>query len=133
MEAECGLRGYLLMIGESGGNTPTEPDMYALAGRVDGLAVLPHTIPQDLLQKISRRIPVVQLSMPQRAPGIHGVTVDNVTGMKDLIHHMISVHSFTDMVFVGPTGSLEKAQRFSAYQEAMRKAGLPSRSIHTRS
>ena len=63
VELECWRRGYALMIGGRG-HASTEAVVADIAGRVDGLAVFPHTVPADVLPRIAWRIPVVELSEP---------------------------------------------------------------------
>jgi DNA-binding LacI/PurR family transcriptional regulator len=130
MEAECGRRGYVLMVGE-GGAARSQSDIAEIAGRVDGLAVLPNTLPRDVLGRIAERIPVVELSVPFKDNGLHQVSVDNFGGMKALTEHMIDEHGLKDLVFVGPNGSTDKQARHEGYTQAMRAAGLTPNTIET--
>ncbi|UVJ40158.1 LacI family DNA-binding transcriptional regulator [Arthrobacter sp. CJ23] len=130
VEMECWRRGYVLMVGDAkaaGGET----DLADIAGRVDGLAVFPHTLPEDVLLRISKRIPVVELSIPVKDNGLHGVSVDNAGGMAAMTEHLITGHGYKDIVFVGPEGFPDKEQRFLGYSHAMAAAGLARRTLPT--
>lgn len=88
VELECWRRGYALMIGggreASSGSVVTD-----IAGRVDGLAVFPQTVPPPVLQRIARRIPVVEVSHPAADDGVDHVTVDNLGGMRAVTDHLL--------------------------------------------
>ncbi|WP_115789467.1 LacI family DNA-binding transcriptional regulator [Arthrobacter silvisoli] len=130
VEMECWRRGYVLMVGDTK-STSSEADIAGIAGRVDGLAVFPNTLPDDILLRISKRIPVVELSIPINNNGLHGVSVDNEGGLASLTEHLIGVHGLTDIAFVGPLGFPDKEHRFSGYSRAMKAAGLALRTVDT--
>lgn len=130
VEMECWRRGYVLMVGDAraaGG----EADLADIAGRVDGVAIFPQTLPEDVVLRISKRIPVVELSIPVKDNGLHGVSVDNAGGMMAMTEHLITVHGHKDIVFVGPVGFPDKVQRFLGYSNAMTAAGLTIRTLPT--
>ena len=60
-EIEAWRRGFSLMVG-AGRGPAKESLVNDLAGRVDGLAVLSHTVSDELLAHVARRIPVVILT-----------------------------------------------------------------------
>ncbi|WP_426302082.1 LacI family DNA-binding transcriptional regulator [Arthrobacter sp. R-11] len=130
VQVECWRRGYVLMVGDAKGTT-SQADIAAIAGRVDGLAVFPGTLPDEILVRISKRIPVVELSIPINNNGLHGVSVDNEGGMTALTEHLIEVHGLRDIAFVGPAGFPDKEHRFSGYSRAMEAAGVPVRTVAT--
>ena len=130
VQVECWRRGYVLMVGDAKATT-SQADIAAIAGRVDGLAVFPNTLPDEILVRISKRIPVVELSIPINNNGLHGVSVDNESGMAELTGHLIKVHGLRDIAFVGPKGFPDKEHRFSGYASAMEAAGLPLRTVDT--
>lgn len=128
VEMECRRRGYVLMMGEGHGAS-TEADIAEIAGRVDGLAVFPNTLPGDILRRISKRIPVVELSNPAVDNGLHRVSVENAAGMTLLTEHLIRHHGLRHITFVGPEGSPDREHRFRGYAEVMRDAGLDIRTL----
>lgn len=128
VEMECRRRGYVLMVGEGHGAS-TEVDITEIAGRVDGLAVFPNSLPGDILRRVSKRIPVVELSNPAEDNGLHRVSVENATGMALLTTHLIQHHQLRRIMFVGPEGSPDRERRFRGYAEVMTGAGLDIRTL----
>jgi LacI family transcriptional regulator len=123
VELECWRRGYALMV--SGGSRAGSEEIVAdIAGRVDGLAVFPRTVPDDVLRHISRRIPVVEVSEPSHDDGLDHVTVDNDAGMRALTEHMISGHGLRHLLFVGRLATSDSEARFNGFRSALRAAGL---------
>jgi DNA-binding LacI/PurR family transcriptional regulator len=128
VEMECWRRGYVLMVGE-GHRASTEGDIAEIAGRVDGLAVFPNTLPGEMLRRIARRIPVVELSNPFEDNGLHNISVMNEAGMSSLTEHLIYHHGLRDLAFVGPAGAPDRELRYTGYSESMARAGLEVRSL----
>jgi DNA-binding LacI/PurR family transcriptional regulator len=124
VELECWRRGYALMIGGSNpaGSGAVVTD---IAGRVDGLAVFPRTVPADVVHHIARRIPVVELSEPDDDDRLSHVTVDNSEGMRAVTAHLIEAHGLRDVMFVGTIDGAEGRARFAGFRAALRRAGLP--------
>ncbi|CAN5356918.1 LacI family DNA-binding transcriptional regulator [soil metagenome] len=125
VELECWHRGYALMIG--GGGHAIERAVVDVVGRVDGLVVFPQTMPAGLLQRVTRRIPVVELAHPSREDYVNHVTVDNAAGMRELTRHLITGHARHDLVFVGSLSTPDTKERFEGFRAAMRAHGLPVR------
>jgi LacI family transcriptional regulator len=123
VELECWRRGYAVMVG-GGSKTTSESVVADIAGRVDGLAVLPRSIPDDVLSRISARIPVVQLSSPPLGTGGDHVTVDNEAGMRAVTEHLITAHGLRDLQFLGGLHASDIEARFTGFRAALRKAGL---------
>ncbi len=123
VELECWRRGYALMVGGRG-HAKLETVLADIAGRVDGLAVFPHTVPGDVLGRIAWRIPVVELSENPHGDELNHVTVDNVAGMRALTNHLISVHGLREFAFVGDTAGSDQLARFQGFQAALGAAGL---------
>lgn len=123
MELACWQHGYALMIGgpSRAGATTTVTD---IAGRVDGLAVFPQTLPTDALERIAGRIPVVAVSEPPQDDRLSHVTVDNRGGMRACTEHLIRDHGRRDLLFVGGLNPAEGRARFAGFQDAVRAAGL---------
>lgn len=122
MELECWQRGYALMIGgpSRGYLTPATD----IAGRVDGLAVFPQTLPEDELARIARRIPVIALSEPPHQDLLSHITVENRAGMRSITEHLIQEHGARRLVFVGGLNPAEATARFDGFRDALEAAGL---------
>ncbi|KPI11529.1 transcriptional regulator, LacI family [Actinobacteria bacterium OK074] len=123
VELECWQRGYALLI--NGGTRADGPTAVTdIVGRVDGLAVLPRAVPDDVLERIAQRIPVVALSENTRLDGPSTVGADNRGGMRAVTEHLIVGHGLRDLQFVGEAGWFDARERFAGFQAALRGAGL---------
>lgn len=122
VQLESFSRGYALMIG-GGNKASSERAVTDIAGRVDGLIIFPRTIPPEVTRRISARIPVLELSDPSGEGGLHHVTVDNASGMRQLMEHLIGLHRFRKLMFVSVPNA-ETAARHDAFSAALRAHGL---------
>ena len=122
VQLESFSRGYALMIG-GGNKASSERAVTDIAGRVDGLIIFPRTIPADVTRRISARIPVLELSDPSGMDGLHHVTVDNASGMRQLMEHLLGDHGFTKLMFVS-IPNVETEARYEAFSAALRERGL---------
>ena len=69
-------------------------------------------------------LPLVNLAVPLE--GIPAVLVDNYQGMRDIVAHLIDVHSCRRIAFVpGPSGNAEAEERYHAYTDALNDYGIP--------
>ena len=121
--------GYALLVrGSVDGSAAHENEsvMNDLATRVDGLAVFPKTVPMNVLERLSNRVPIVALSEAPEGPTKIGfVTVDNRIAMSELTNHLIDVHQSRTLAFVG-SGSVDIDRRFEGFRLALKQAGLPA-------
>ncbi|TQK51733.1 LacI family transcriptional regulator [Streptomyces sp. SLBN-118] len=123
VELECWRRGYALLIG-GGSRADRVKAVTDIVGRVDGLAVFPHTVAGDVLERISQRLPVVALSEGPHHDGLSTVSVDNRGGMRVITEHLIVEHGLRDLLFVGDTSTFDPQERFAGFRAALRAAGL---------
>ncbi|MEO3751482.1 LacI family DNA-binding transcriptional regulator [Streptomyces sp. B6B3] len=142
MERAARRHGYALLIAASGGDAarpdrprePAPPDSTAppvtqvvaeIAGRVDGLALLAQDVPEEDLDVVSRRLPVVLLAAPRDGRNDH-VEVANFDGQLALTRHLIVEHGLRRLAFVGgPSDSPDGEARLRGYQAAHLATGLP--------
>ena len=123
VELECWQRGYALLIG--GGSRADSPTVVTdIVGRVDGLAVFPGTVPDDVLERIAQRIPVVALSESPGFDGLSTVGADDRGGMRAITEHLIAGHGLRELQFVGEVSRFDARERFAGFQAALRGAGL---------
>lgn len=95
-----------------------------LASRVDGLAVMPNSLPVKTVQLLSKQIPVVTIAeATAETPRTSSVVTDNREAMHAMTTHLIDVHGARDLRFVGGV-SVDFLDRFAGFQDAMRDAGL---------
>ncbi|MBT8226084.1 MAG: LacI family DNA-binding transcriptional regulator [Dactylosporangium sp.] len=123
MELACLEHGYALMIGGPSHVSPSTT-IADIAGRVDGLAVFPQTLPTEALERIAGRIPVVAVSEPPCDDRLSHVTVDNRGGTRAITEHLIHEHGRRNLIFVGGLNPAEQRARFSGFQDALRAARL---------
>ncbi|MCK9521866.1 MAG: GGDEF domain-containing protein [Proteobacteria bacterium] len=77
----------------------------------------------SLSQQLSHR-PLVSLSM--RLPGVPSILVDNAAGVAAIVEHFVIAHNLQRIAFVaGPPGHEEADIRFAAYQDALKRHGIP--------
>lgn len=126
-----------------GGNLQSDPTenqivtspmsvMYDLATErsVDGLIII-GTLANDLNEELARRfcysyraLPLVTIGFA--LPDLPGIVVDNETGMRALMQHLIEVHGYRHIGFIhGASGNHEARQRYEAYIEALSHYGIP--------
>ncbi|MFJ4108019.1 LacI family DNA-binding transcriptional regulator [Oerskovia enterophila] len=109
--------------------TAREPDLearvLAMAGRVDGLVVVAQTLPDDLLDHVARRVPLVVLAGPLITDRYDHVTVDNAAGMTRLVEHLVVDHGVRDLAYVaGRDGTPDDVERFRGFREALMIQGI---------
>lgn len=69
-------------------------------------------------------VPLVNLNFEM--PGCPAVSIDNRTGLRELLHHLIQDHGYTRLAFMtGPAGNADSDGRFDVYTECLAEAGLP--------
>ncbi len=128
-EREAWRHGFALMVGVGRGTNPAEM-VNDIAGRVDGMAVLARSVPEDLLDHVSRRIPVVLIAGPRRGDDYDHVSVSNTEGMQALTEHLIVSHSITEPVYVtGPVDSPDDAERYLGFVHALSAAGIDAAAL----
>lgn len=121
-----------------GGTLPSEEQgnarqhVYGLASSycVDGLVLLAstlvHQIGADGLARYSERYrPLPVCSIGIDLPGFASLTVDNETGIREAVTHLIKDHGLSRLAFVrGPVANAEAEQRYDAYRAALAHHGL---------
>lgn len=123
VEQECWRHGYALMV--AGANSANrEAVLTDIAGRVDALAVFSGTAADSDLQRIADRLPVVVLCEPRLDDGFQRIGVDNASGIRALVEHLVNTHRIRDLAFVGPIYDSDRAERFAAFQAALADIGL---------
>lgn len=123
-ELEAWKQGFVLMIGV-GRDDPTRETVRDIAGRVDGLMVLAQSVPDDVLARLARRIPVVVLSGPARGDDYDHVTVSNADAMAELTRLVLAEAEPGRVAFLGgPEDSPDGAQRWEGFAGALVEAGI---------
>jgi phosphoserine phosphatase RsbU/P len=101
--------------------------LYDLVGEhnVDGIVAVSGTLlsgmgTQQLAQLLERyeKLPVVSIGIP--VAGLPHVVVDNETGFRQVIAHLITEHGKKKIAFIrGPRGNQEANQRFDVFRETL--------------
>jgi DNA-binding LacI/PurR family transcriptional regulator/signal transduction histidine kinase len=103
---------------------------YATEKVLDGLIIMSTPVGNfvsiDELNRFRSRfknIPVV--SIAQELAGTYTVRVDNTTGLKLLINHLIKDHGYKNIAVIkGPEKNLEAIERLSAFKQALAENGI---------
>jgi LacI family transcriptional regulator len=123
-ELEAWKQGFVLMVGV-GRNDPDRSTVRDMAGRVDGLVVLASSVPDDVLARLARRIPVVVLSGPPRGDSYDHVTVGNAEAMAELTRRVLEQTGGAAPAFLaGPDDSPDGIERWEGFSRAVDDAGL---------
>jgi LacI family transcriptional regulator len=123
-EIEAWRNGLVLLVGVGRG-ADSRSIVSDIAGRVDGMAVLAGSVPDELLEHIARRIPVVLIAGPRRDDDFDHVSVDNRAGMRALADHVFDARDIDGVLYVrGVATSPDDAERFDGFSEAL--AARPS-------
>lgn len=100
---------------------------------IDGLVVLSGILgmfltPKELVQfyKQFKSIPIVSIALEIK--GIPSVIVDNESGMRQALIHLIEKHGYERIAFIkGPTTHQEAEKRFNTYLDILAEYHLPVR------
>jgi DNA-binding LacI/PurR family transcriptional regulator len=121
--------GGTLSEDESGNPAQRVYDL-ASAHCVDGVALLASTLvhrigSHGLVRYCERFRPLPVCSIGVELEGIPSLTVDNESGMRDAVLHLLREHEKSRVAFVrGPDANTEAELRFDAYRDALGQRGL---------
>lgn len=125
-DTEARQLGYhLLVSSEARLNHGQDPSSHLAFGLVDGLALM-ITEPNDALidEAVRRERPLVVLDVDLRERGIDSVIVDNTTGTREAVHHMLTTTPAERCFFVGgPRENFDTAERLTVFTRALTEAG----------
>lgn len=101
------------------------------AAGVDGILIPSNLVglyhsPAEMSAFFQRYRPVPMVSMGGVLDGIPSLIVDNFTGMHAAISHLIEVHGYRRIAFLGGVRENQEAQeRYRAYTTALQEHGIP--------
>lgn len=107
---------------------------YSLAGkeRLDALVLMTGSLAnfcgEDFFMDRIRSFfsPLPMVSIAWKLPGIPSLVVDNKSGIRQVMNHLIQVHQRKKIAFIrGPLANFEADERFHAYRETLEENGLP--------
>ena len=128
IERAAWRHGYAIMVGD-GDATDVDTTAVDIAGRVDGLVLLPRMLSPETLMRVAERIPVVSVTEGADDPHLNSITVDNRQGMTDLVRHLLEVHRIRSATFVGAPDTADYRARFAAFHDVLEQAGVPAPGI----
>lgn len=98
---------------------------FSVASKVDGLVVVAPSLSDADVASLARSLPIVVLAGRAGRPRVDVVAADNRGGARDLTGHLLGVHGYRDLAFIGgPAGVFDAAERFAGFCEALKAAGL---------
>jgi LacI family transcriptional regulator len=98
--------------------------VFELATKVDGLAVMAGSLSATDLRRLAARVPVACFAAGRGSVDVDSICVDNFGGARAVTEHLLE-HGFGDVAFVaGPKRSAEARARFNGYRRALGDAGL---------
>ncbi len=115
------LNRHFSMIKDFVKNNPTLDGLILFSG-----ALLEYEELSEIERFCSEMIDIPVISIAAQLPNTSSITVENSTGIIDMITHIYRDHKRERIAFVkGPDGHSEAEERFSAYREALSRCGLP--------
>jgi LacI family transcriptional regulator len=124
---EARRHGFALLVAVGQDASPQEM-VNDIAGRVDGLAVIAGSLPLELLEHVSRRIPIVLIAGSRQGDDFDHVTVSNTEGMRALTEHLIVRHGADEPAYLaGPEDSPDNVERYRGFVDALVRHGLDAR------
>lgn len=124
-DAEAHEHGYQLLVSSEGRLRNGHESNHLAFGLVDGIALMV-TEPNEALiaDAESRDRPLVALDVDLRARGIDSVVIDNSTGARDAIEHLLETTPPDRCYFVGgPRDNYDTVERLEAFRTALKAAG----------
>lgn len=128
-DAESRKLGYHLLV--SSEPRAGEEDPRGLAfGLIDGLAVMITNPDAELLKLAkSNALPTVVLDMDLHERGVDSVVVDNASGTREAVEHLLKSVEAKNLHFVGgPRENFDTQQRARAFEAALGAAGHAAKS-----
>ena len=107
--------------------------IYEIAGpeNIDGLLILSGSLGNhvglgELIRFCERFRPLPMCSIAVALPGVSSVLVDNATGMRDAIVHLLEAHGHRRIAFIrGPEANEEAERRYRVYRDVLAERGVP--------
>ncbi len=117
--------GDALLIAATRGRSGREL-AFSVSGKVDGLVVLARSVSKPDIAALSRTLPIVTVAIRSRSNPFDDISVDIRGAMRGLVEHLIVVHGYRDLIFIGgPARSPDSMERFAGYRDALRTHQLP--------
>ena len=97
----------------------------AMRGRIDGLIIMaPDEGSIEPIHRIARRFPVLLLNPRSPVEGCSSVSVDNFSGSRALVEHLMQRGHRRIAIVKGPEGNLDAEDRLRGYHHVLAAAGV---------
>lgn len=114
----------------SGGHDTTAINNYIYEllsdNSVDGIITWASSKADEAIKLLSKfqKTPIISLSVDLKKNPV--VTIDNISGMKSMIYHLIKHHNLSKIAFVqGPINHIYAKERLKAYKETLIEFNIP--------
>jgi LacI family transcriptional regulator len=128
ISTEAKKQGYSVILTTSNEDPATEAAeaQLMLQRHVDGLLVIPATAGKSLLTRGEfRTTPIVALDRPGPGRRFDSVRVQNQSGIRQAVQHLVAKHGHRRIAFIALNRRLYTMKaRYEGYRRAMRDAGL---------
>ena len=101
-----------------------EEAMRAMRGRVDGVLLMSPHADADSLRNVPSNLPVVLLCSALGGSDADSVTIQNFSGAKEMVAHLISLGHSRIAIIKGAAANYDSAERLRGYRAALRDSGL---------
>lgn len=127
-DAEAHRLGYHLLISSEGGDGPATMLSSNVVGFMAGLAVMITEPNEQLWHQIKESgLPLVVIDEAIHLNGLDRVLVDNASGTREAVEHLLASVTPTNMYFVGgPKENFDTAERAKVFVETLARSGLTS-------
>ena len=95
-----------------------------IARRVDGVIVLTGSMPDKVLAKQAKSLPLVVTGRTMSAPGLHAMAFDNHEGARLATRHLLELGHQKIACITGPSDHSDAVDRLRGCQAEMKAAGL---------
>lgn len=123
-ELECWHRGQAVLLSSAAANSKGET-VTDMAGRVDGLAFFSWSGKLSTLEGLAKTIPIVMLNQSRGNLPILYLSVDNRAGITEMVTHLVDFHGVRMMEFVGNLIYPEIHERFNIMCSLLSQRHLP--------
>lgn len=115
-EAVAADLGRSVLILSTHGRAAAPAMVEEMAGRCDGLVIMGRTVPDEVVERLGRRIPVVLLARPAIGD-VDSVQADNTESAKALIEHVIASGARRIVLVGDPDLSPDVAERWVGFEK----------------
>ncbi len=96
----------------------------SMLGRIDGLLMMaPDDASADTVSRIQRRIPLVLLNPATDSPQNCSVSIDNYSGAREAVNHLLKLGHLRIAMVAGPQGNVDANERLRGFTQALSEAG----------